>query len=58
MNDEKRAPCPMGKLWTDRIYNMFAMLEMMKKLWNLAKGVTIENWDKIWLRSNLTPEET
>lgn len=39
VNDEKRAMCLLGKLWTTRTYNMLAMLETMRKLWNPTNGV-------------------
>lgn len=32
----------MGKLWTERSYNMYALIETMKKLWSPNKGLTIQ----------------
>lgn len=31
-----------GKLWTDRSYNMYALIETMKKLWSPSKGLTVQ----------------
>lgn len=38
--DETAELCLLGKLWMERSYNMFAMIETMKKLWNPSKGTT------------------
>lgn len=38
--DKTAEMCLLGKLWTERNYNMFAMLETMKKLWKPSKGMT------------------
>lgn len=38
--DGSAAMCLIGKLWTERSYNTFALMETMKKLWNPAKGMT------------------
>lgn len=37
--DETAALCLLGKLWTERNYNMAAMIDTMKKLWNPSKGM-------------------
>lgn len=37
--DETTSLCLLGKLWTDRPYNRYALMETMKKLWNPAKGL-------------------
>lgn len=38
-NDETMALCLIGKLWTERSYNTFALMETMKKLWCPSKGL-------------------
>lgn len=40
VNDDAVALCLLGKLWTEKQYNIFALIETMKKLWNPSKGVT------------------
>lgn len=39
-NETTAAMCLIGKLWTERSYNTFALMETMKKLWNPVKGMT------------------
>lgn len=31
-----------GKLWTERPYNTYALMETMKKLWSPPKGLTVQ----------------
>lgn len=38
-NDKTVAMCLIGKLWTDRSYNIFGLMETMKKLWSPSKGM-------------------
>lgn len=38
--DETAKLCLLGKVWTERNYNMSAMMDTMKKLWNPSKGMT------------------
>lgn len=38
-SDETTSMCLIGKLWTERSYNSFALMETMKKLWCLGKGM-------------------
>lgn len=38
-NNETVALCLLGKLWTERSYNVFGLMETMKKLWNPTKGM-------------------
>lgn len=37
--DETAALCLLGKLWTDRPYNSYGLIETMKKLWCPTKGM-------------------
>lgn len=39
-NDDTSSLCLLGKLWTNRSYNSFGMVETMKKLWNPTRGMT------------------
>lgn len=39
-NDSTVAMCLMGKLWTDRSYNTYGLMETMKKLWGPSQGVS------------------
>lgn len=38
-NDDTVGLCLLGKLWTARPYNMYALIETMKKLWSPSKGL-------------------
>lgn len=38
--DETLYLCLIGKLWTERSFNSFALMETMKKLWCPSKGMT------------------
>lgn len=39
-DDNTMSMCLIGKLWTERTYNTFALMETMKKLWCPVKGMT------------------
>lgn len=39
-NDTTVAMCLIEKLWTERSFNAYGLMDTMKKLWNPAKGVT------------------
>lgn len=39
-NDRTIALCLIGRLWKDRSYNTFGLMETMKKLWCPSKGMT------------------
>lgn len=38
-NDDTVSMCLLGKLWMNRSYNMFGLMETMKKLWGPSQGV-------------------
>lgn len=40
VNDDTVSLCLLGKLWTEKQYSTFALIETMKKIWNPSKGVT------------------
>lgn len=40
VTDETVALCLLGKLWTERPYSMYALIETMKKIWSPSKGMT------------------
>lgn len=39
-NDNTISLCLIGKLWTKKSYNVFGIMETMKKIWQPLKGVT------------------
>lgn len=39
-NDQTMSLCLIGKLWTERSYNTFGLMETMKKIWNPNRGMT------------------
>lgn len=39
-NDHTISLCLIGKLWTTKSYNVFSLMETMKKIWHPLKGVT------------------
>lgn len=45
-NDDTISTCLIGKLWTDRSFNTYGLMETMKKIWNPAKGVVCRELGK------------
>lgn len=48
-NDDIVSMCLLGKLWTKRPYNIYGLMETMKKLWGPSQGVNCREMRHNWI---------